>query len=92
MSLASENYNFNVIKSRYGNKQVLTSSHIDKLMNLPVVYSSQEIKKVREVYVRGLKRLGIGSEHCGPILVSIVMSKLPNEIRLLVSRSMNTKS
>ena len=100
LSLNSENYTeaLTLLKSRYGKKQVLISAHIDKLMNLPVIYSSQEIKKLREVYdcievnVRGLKSLDIVSEHYGPILVSIVMSKLPNEIRLLVSRSMNTKT
>ena len=63
LSLNSENYTeaLTLLKSRYGNKQVLISAHIDKLMNLPVIYSSPEIKKLREVYdcievnVQGLK-------------------------------------
>ena len=36
----------------------------------------------------GLKNLDITSSHDGPILVSIVKSKLPDDIKLLVSRSM----
>ena len=43
-----------------------------------------------EINVRSLKTLDISSKHYGPILVSIIMSKLPSEIRLVISRSMAT--
>ena len=65
-------------------------------MNLSPVSSSAELKKLRELHdvievnVRGLKNLEITSSHYGPILVSIVMSKLPDDIKPLVSRSMAT--
>ena len=43
-----------------------------------------------EINVRGLKNLDITSSNYGPILVSIVMSKLPDDIKLIVSRSMSS--
>ena len=37
-------------------------------------------------HVQGLATLGIRSEQCSSILISIVMSKLPSEIRLTIAR------
>ena len=87
-----------ILRSRYGNKQALISVHIDKLLNLTPVISSKEIKSVRglhdeiEINVRSLKNLDIASSHYGPILISIVMSKLPDDIKLIVSRTMASVS
>ena len=39
-----------------------------------------------------VKCLDIASSHYGPILISIVMSKLPDDIKLIVSRSMASVS
>ena len=38
--------------------------------------------------VRNLKSLNVDPEQYGPVLVSIIMSKFPNEIRLLISWAM----
>ena len=97
MFFTADNYDeaVNLLQSKYGNKQVLISAHIDKLLSLPTVKTVNELHKLREVYdiieinVRSLKSLEITSEHYGPILVSIVMSKLPDQVRLLMSRSMS---
>ena len=96
LPLKAENYDeaVNLLKSRYGNKQVLISAHIEKLLHLPVV-SVNDVKKLREVYdcievnIRSLKGLDVPSEHYGPILVSIVMSKIPTDVRLIVTRNMS---
>ena len=41
------------------------------------------------VYVRGLKFLGVSAEQYGSLLIPIVMSKLPDDLRLQIAR--NTK-
>ena len=80
---------------RFGNKQLLISTHIDKLLSITPVQNVNEIKKLREVYdlievhARNLKMLDVNTKEYGPVLISIVMSKLPNDIRLVISRSMS---
>ena len=65
-------------------------------MNLTTVKSVREVKKVREIYdsieihVRNLNSLKIDTSQYGPVLVFIVMSKLPDDIRLLITRTMPT--
>ena len=51
LPLCTENYDeaVNLLKSRYGNKQVLISAHIEKLLTLPVVNSANDIKKLRSL-------------------------------------------
>ena len=96
LSLTSENYHaaVKILKNRYGKKQLLITSHIDKLMNIAPVTSIREMRKIREIYdiieihIRNLNSLEIDTKQYGPVLVSIVMSKLPNEIKLFISRSM----
>ena len=94
----------NMLEARFGNKQFLIMKHIDKLLSqyvlLQTVQKVNEYKKLREAYdtiethVRSLKSLDIDSididtKQYRPVLLSIVMSKLPNEIRLISSRSMS---
>ena len=76
LSLTGVNYNeaINILHSRYGNKQVLISSHIDKLLSLPSVNSSNDLQDLRKLYgeietnVRSLKNLDI-KQHRFPISV-----------------------
>ena len=98
--LTSKNYTEAValLDSRYGNKQVLISAHMDKLLSLPAVKSNSNTKKLRdlhdeiEVNVRCLKNLDVASSTYGPMLINIVMNKLPNDVKLIVSRSMAAAS
>ena len=39
-----------------------------------------------QVQIRGLESLGVAAEDYGQLLVPIIMSKLPSEIRLQISR------
>ena len=41
-----------------------------------------------ESHLRSLLTLGVDSEHFGTMLISIIVSKLPNEIRLEISRKL----
>ena len=68
-----------------------------KLLNIPSANSVDEIEKIRDVYnrietcVRNLKSLSVDKQQYGHVLVSVVMAKLPDEIRLIISRTMPTK-
>ena len=52
LSLTKDNYKVAVdlLRQRYGNKQVIISSHIESLLKLPRVNFVSDIKRVRMVY------------------------------------------
>ena len=65
---------------------------MDVLLNLEAVTSQYNLKGIRHLYdvvesqVRGLKSLGVSAESYGSLLTSVLMNKLPQELRLIVSR------
>ena len=65
---------------------------MDILLNLNAVLSQHNLKGLRhlfdlvESHVRGLKSLGIPPEAYGGLLSSVLMSKLPSEFHLIISR------
>ena len=91
LSLTSQNYDeaVKIIEERFGNKQLLITTNIDKLLSIPPVASTSNVEGLREVYnkietyARNLKTLDVEKEKYGPILISIVMSKIPSEIKLI---------
>ena len=68
---------------------------MDALLNLEAVTSHSNFKSLRyildqiESHIRSLKSLGIPSESYGSLLSSMLMSKLPQELRLIVSRTIS---
>ena len=58
-------------RSRYSNKQVIVSSHMETLLQLPKVYTSEEVKELRLVFdktesvIRSLQGIGITPEMYG---------------------------
>ena len=81
-----------ILKERFGNKQLIISSHMEALLKLKPVTALSDIKGMRavldkvEIQVRGLQALGIESDQYGALLIPIFMEKLPDELRLIVSR------
>ena len=65
---------------------------MDTLLNLEPARSMGNIKAVRKVvdsvetHVGGVKALGIDSKQYGTLFVPILMDKLPEGIRLIISR------
>ena len=65
---------------------------MDILLSINPVNSSQNIDKLRHLYdtleahVRSLKSLGVPSDSYGTLLSSIIMNKLPSDLRLVISR------
>ena len=96
LTLTAANYDEAVatLKKRFGNKQLIVSCHMDVLMNFEAVISQHNTRGLRRLFdsveaqVRGLKALGISSESYGSLLSSILLNKLPPEIRLIVSRGL----
>ena len=65
---------------------------MEMLLNIDAVTSQYNLKGLRHLYdtvesqVRGLKSLGVSAKSYGSLLVSVLLNKLPQELRLIVSR------
>ena len=98
LKLTAANYveAVDILKKRFGNKQRIISKHMDILLNLEPVTSQHDLRKLRQLYdlvesqVRGLTALGVGSDSYGSLLCSILMNKLPQEFRLIISREVTS--
>ena len=80
------------LEKRFGNKQILITSNIDQLLSIFPVNNINEIKKSRELLdkvestVRNLKFLDIDTKQYSPVLISLIINKLPETIRLDIIR------
>ena len=96
LSISSANYDeaISTLKKRFGKEQMIVDKHLDALLSVKAVSSHLDTKALRklsdviESHVRGLRALGVSSESYGAVLKSILVNKLPSEIRLIVSREM----
>ena len=65
---------------------------MDALLKIETVTSDTNLKSLRHLYdvveaqVRGLKALGVASNSYGSLLSSVLLNKIPKEIRLIISR------
>ena len=95
ISLTAGNYHVAVklLQERFGNTQLIIATHIGKLLKLDKVRSSRKIKDVRDLFdkieshVRSLVSVGVRKEEVGPLLIPIVLERLPDDIKLQVSRN-----
>ena len=95
--ITSKNYDeaIELLEKRFGNKQIIISRHIEDLMQLPKVSTNDDLRGLRILYdklettTRSLKSIGINSDSYSAILSPVIMSKLPSELRLLISRELN---
>ena len=84
-----------LLQKRFGNKQILITSNIDQMIFSSPVNIINEIKKSRQLLdkvestVRILKSLDIDTKQYGPVLISIIKNKLPETIRLDITRSIS---
>ena len=98
--LSNDNYKEarDLLTERYGNPQLITSSHMNKLIKIEKVTSVHNIKELRnlhdkvESHVRSLIAIGINSEHYGALLIPIILDKLPDDIRLVISRKLGKET
>lgn len=69
---------------------------MDEILKIPACNTSRtsQLRYVYDkisVHVRGLASIGISSEQYGSMLIPIIMSKIPNEIRLVIARKNTAK-
>ena len=94
LTLTGDNYDeaIEILQKRFGNKQLIINKHMEQLLNVDSVTSPYDVKGLRHLYdviesnVRSLKSLGVKAESYGSLLSSVLMTKLPSELRLMASR------
>ena len=94
LTLTEANYNAAVklLQERFGRPQQIISAHMDQLLKVSPC-SSDRPASLRYVYdqicvhSRGLASLGVTSHQYGSLLIPVIMSKLPSEIRLQIARN-----
>ena len=94
LSLTEANYNsaIEILHERFGKTQQIISAHMEELLKLPSCSTLERSNSLRFVYdkisvhIRGLSSLGVASDQYGGLLIPVVMSKLPNEIRVRIAR------
>ena len=94
LRLTNDNYliALNLLKDRYADPQILISAHMNELLNFQVIGDINNVKELRQLFdkvetqVRSLDNLGVECKSYGPMLVPVLMSKLPAELKLIISR------
>ena len=94
LTLTGANYDeaIVILQKRFGNKQLIINKHMEQLLNSDGVTSQHDVKGLRHLYdvietnVRSLDSLGVKAESYGSLLSSVLMNKLPSELRLIASR------
>ena len=94
LKLTSSNYReaITILQKRFGNKRQIITKHMDLLLNVEPVTLQHNLKGLRHLYdtvetqVQSLRALGVSADSYGSILSSVFMNKLPEELRLIVSR------
>jgi len=93
LSITESNYMgaVELLQQRFGKPQQVISAHMDELLKLPGCSNDKPsslryvLDKVN-VHIRGLASLGVASEQYGSLLIPIIMSKLPGDLRLRIAR------
>ena len=99
-ALTENNYDqaIQLLQERYGNKQVIISAHVDSLISLPAITNMGDIQQIRNIYdkleshVRSLDAIGMSSETYGSFLTPVIMTKLPQELRIAISRNLKNEN
>ena len=93
LQLSEDNYNtaLDLLKQRFGKKQQIICAHMEELVKLSDCnndrpHSLRSLYDHITVHIRGLEALEVNSDQYGSLLIPIIMSKLPSEVRLKVAR------
>ena len=97
MPLSSANYTKakELLEERYGNDQLIIATHTNALLNLDKIVSAnaKDLRSLHdkvETNIRALESAGVNSTNFGPLLIPIVLAKLPDVVRLQISRKLGT--
>ena len=93
LSLTSAHYASacKILKDRFGRKETIIFTHIQKLLNLSVpskcsVSALWKLNDDLQAHTRSLATLGIDGDKYGVILTPLILSRVPQELRLEWSR------
>ena len=94
LTLTASNYEnaVGILQDRFGKTQQIITAHMDELIKIAPCHNDRptSLRYVFDqisVHTRGLASLDVFPEQYGSLLISIIMSKLPNKIRLHVARN-----
>ena len=94
--LTSENYTaaWQLLDERYGNEQSVNYilSHEQSNYSTECKRNAKTARYHIESNVRALRSLGMKYGHFGPLLVPIILEKLPNTIKLQISRKLGKEN
>ena len=99
LTLTNENYNkvLDLLKNRYGNPQLIISAHKNELLKSKKITSDKDLTGLRkffdniESHVRSLQGLGIESKSYGSLLAPIILERLPDQLKLIISRNLKSE-
>ena len=95
LAFTNQNYleAFELLKQRYGNPQLLINTYMEQFVKLDKIEKSNDVSKLRtffikiEITIRNLKSLGIETSSYGSLLIPVLTSKLPTDLRTLFART-----
>ncbi|XP_054628394.1 uncharacterized protein LOC129179316 [Dunckerocampus dactyliophorus] len=98
LKMTESNYDtaVDMLKERFGRKDMIVSAHMSKLLNLKPVKKSTDIVALRqlydecEVHMRGLESLGVVSRTYGGLLCPILLQMIPDDLVLTYTRGMRS--
>ena len=99
LSLTSANYHeaIDILKKRFGDESQIITKHMEAFTGLEPVTDNRNLPALRRLYdkvethVRGLRSLGVPHSAYGALLTPLLIKKLPQELRVLISRKMTGK-
>ena len=100
LPLTEANYEvaLNLLKERFANPQRIAAAHMTKLLKIEKVSASRNVRELRDLYdhvesqMRALQSSGTLPDHYGPLLIPIISERLPDDIKLEISRKLGTST
>ena len=97
LALTAANYHraIETLKKRFGCKQLIVNKHMDGLLHLESVTSSQNTRALRKLldcvksHIHSLQSLGVEPDSYSSLLCPVLVNKLPSELQLLISREVS---
>ena len=94
LALTSANYQraIETLKKRFGCKQLIVNRHMDALLQTEAAVSSHNAKTLRKLvdhvntHLHSLQSLGVTQDSYSSLLCPVLVSKLPPDLQLIVSR------
>ena len=95
LRLSSDSYDATVqiLKDRYGRRERIVFSHVQALLSLGSAQfdSLQKLKDKLLVHIRSLEALEVGGDMYGIFLTPLILSKLPEDVRMEWARQSSGK-